>query len=105
MKLITAVLYLSFATTGEISDDECRGLIMDNLGKDAKRLALNYDVTYVCTIATAKDRMRKISIDNQKKLKREKMNDQRLGKKTFERCGDNLCETTDLPADYKMQLE
>jgi hypothetical protein len=105
LKAITAVLYLSFATTGEISDDECRGLIMENLGKDAKRLALNYDVTYVCTIATATERMRKISIDNQKNLKREKINHQRLGKKTFERCGDNFCETTDLPVDYNIQLE
>lgn len=72
MKVITAVLYLSFATTGDISGDQCRSLVIDNLGKDAKKLAIAHGVTYVCTTATPVERMRKISIDNQKSLKREK---------------------------------
>jgi hypothetical protein len=103
LKAITAVLYLSFATTGDISDDQCRTLVIDNLGKDAKKLAITHDVTYVCTVATPVERMRKISIDNQKSLKREK--NKNLGNQTFERCGDNFCETTNLPPDYNMQLQ
>ena len=88
MKVVTAVLYLSFATTSEISDDHCRSLVIGHMGKDARNLALDYEVTYVCTIASAKDRMYKISRDNQKKLKREKQKN--ASSKTYERCGESF---------------
>ena len=105
MDLVTAVMYLSFVTTSDISDEQCRSLVMDNLGKDAINLAKEYDVRYVCTPATTKDRMYKISRDNQDRLRREKNKEKGLGKKTFERCGDAFCDTTNLPADYNIKLE
>tara|TARA_R110002124_G_scaffold55927_2_gene158326 strand:- start:15152 stop:15460 length:309 start_codon:yes stop_codon:yes gene_type:complete len=102
MDLVAAVLYLSFATSQAISDDQCRDLINEQMGRDAIQLAQQYQVTFVCVPATAVQRINKISKDNLKQLKR----DQNLRPSTvYQRCGDRWCTNNITPPDYDIQLK